>query len=323
MDGALPSRHGHCERRLVIGLVNNMAGAAMASSYEHFAASLADTGRDFELRRLTLRHAGETPSGCVAVDDLPVEEIDAFIVTGMEPMTPDLRDEALWPRLVQLHDWCEANFIPVLWSCLSAHAAVLHHGNITRQPLPMKISGIFACAAVAPEHRLLKDMPACWSCPHSRHNGLNEAKLTASGYTLLSRAGPAGVDIFTRADGIPFFFFQGHPEYRPDTLLREYIRDARRFIGGDYASPPLVPSGYLEPKIEHLLSESCEQRRGDALDGTLLTLRAIRAEWREARRLLFANWLEIAAEHACGVATMPGIPDDNRNTSNLAREARA
>ena len=55
----------------------------------------------------------------------------------------------------------------------------------------------------------------------------------------------AGVDAFAKQDGSFFLFFQGHPEYEADTLLREYRRDVGRFLGGEREDYPAMPLGYF------------------------------------------------------------------------------
>ena len=63
--------------------------------------------------------------------------------------------------------------------------------------------------------------------PHSRKNDIAESDLVAKGYRVLSRLSNGQVDIFTREPPgqSRFVLFQGHPEYDPGTLGREYLRD--------------------------------------------------------------------------------------------------
>lgn len=298
MDG-LPTTCGKPETRsLVIGLVNNMSMTGMAATYEQFSSALADAGYPFKLRHLTLKDERDAPEGCTAINGFPEDEVTALIVTGMEPLTNDLRDEWLWPRLVTLHDWCEQNCVPVIWSCLSAHAAVLHSDRIFRQRLDTKLSGVFNCVRVTSSHPLLKAMPEKWDFPHSRYNSLPEEALISRGYAILSRSGPAGVDIFARMDGTPFFYFQGHPEYKPDTLLREYLRDTRRFASGESTVQPVMPSGYLDAEDEQSLAACCTMKQDSFTGQPDIMPFATQFDWREARRQLFRNWMDIAAAYS-------------------------
>ena len=288
---------------LTIGLVNSMAASGMAVTYEQFSTALADTGYAFKLRHLTLKDERDAPPDCTPIE-FPGKEIAALIVTGMEPVENDLRNEWLWPRLVSLHDWCERNSIPVIWSCLSAHAAVLHSDRILRRRLDTKLSGVFGCERVASHHALLQAMPEYWECPHSRYNDLAEEDLVARGYTILSRAGSAGVDIFTRTDGTPFFYFQGHPEYQHDTLLREFMRDKRRFVSGESKIRPALPIGYADEE-----GASWCARQGVPVVRPAAMAGPPKAGWQAARSQLFINWMEIALTYA-------GRSDEALTTTN-------
>ena len=75
---------------------------------------------------------------------LPAAGLDALIITGAEPRADDLRDEPYWEGLTQLMDWAEEGVISTYFSCLAAHAAVLHRDNIVRRRLTRKMSGVFA-----------------------------------------------------------------------------------------------------------------------------------------------------------------------------------
>ena len=68
---------------------------------------------------------------------------------------------------------------------------------------------------------------------------LPEARLLENGYRMLTRSAAAGVDAFVKKQdgGSLFAYFQGHPEYDTDSLLREYRRDVGRFR----RSPALHP----------------------------------------------------------------------------------
>jgi homoserine O-succinyltransferase len=98
---------------------------------------------------------------------------------------------------------------------------------------------------LAGEHPMTQHYPDPLPVPHSRYNDLPERALAASGYKILTRSKSAGVDTFAKQDGSFFLFFQGHPEYEADTLLREYRRDVARFLSGERQSYPAMPAGYF------------------------------------------------------------------------------
>jgi homoserine O-succinyltransferase/O-acetyltransferase len=146
---------------------------------------------------------------------------------------------------------------------LAAHAAVLHLDGIDRCPLGEKLSGVFECTK-ADDHRLMASAPSRWRVPHSRYNGLPDKALAGRGYRLLSKSAGAGADIFVKERKSLFIFFQGHPEYDPGALLREYRRDIRRFLVGERNAYPEMPQNYFDKEIGTLLAlfrERALQRR--------------------------------------------------------------
>jgi homoserine O-succinyltransferase len=189
-----------------------------------------------------------------------------------------------------------------LWSCLGAHAAVLHLDGIARQPLPQKRSGVFDCRRAA-AHPLLAGMPPYWPVPHSRANDLPEAELVAHGYRVLARSPTAGVDLFAKQWRSLFVFLQGHPEYDPLALAREYRRDVGRFARGERADHPALPEHYFDRPTEARLAafrQRLERDRDPALlDGFPSDpgLRPGRAEdWQAAAVSLLRNWLACIAD---------------------------
>ena len=75
------------------------------------------------------------------LSELWASRLDGLIVTGTEPRAAALTDEPYWRTLTKLIDWAEDHTISTVWSCLAAHAAVLHLDGIERRRLPRKLSG--------------------------------------------------------------------------------------------------------------------------------------------------------------------------------------
>jgi homoserine O-succinyltransferase len=179
--------------------------------------------------------------------------LDGLIVTGTEPRATDLTAEPYWPDLANIVEWAEQNTTATVWSCLAAHAAVLHLDGIARSPLPEKCFGLFEHMRMS-DHRLLHDQPARILTPHSRWNEVPEEALISSGYRILSKSPTAGVDIFVKERKSLFLFFQGHPEYETDTLAREHRRDVARFLRGERDDYPSLPRDYFDPVTTSLLN---------------------------------------------------------------------
>ncbi len=296
---------------LTIGLVNNMPDAALAATERQFTRVLQSAAgeREVRLKLFSLpdvprsEHAQALLRGRYAdIDALPGANLDGLIVTGSEPRTPDLAAEPYFPHLTRLIDWAESNGVSTVWSCLAAHAAVLHLDGVRRRHLKEKLSGVFACERAA-DHPLLSGVEAPLT-PHSRQNELVEGDLTAAGYQVLTRSPQAGVDLFVRDQGALFVFFQGHPEYDADSLLREYCRDVGRYLRGEHEGHPSPPHGYFSAATVHALkalaSEAARDRGLHLMARYLeITGQAPADTWRVNAQRVYANWLnEVAARQA-------------------------
>jgi homoserine O-succinyltransferase len=60
-------------------------------------------------------------------------KLDGIIVTGMEPGVGPLTEEPYWRAFADLIDCSERNTTSSIWSCLAAHAVVLHRDGIARR----------------------------------------------------------------------------------------------------------------------------------------------------------------------------------------------
>ncbi len=56
----------------------------------------------------------------------------------------------------------------------------------------------------------------------------------------------------TSPDGFRIVYFQGHPEYDRNSLLKEYKREVGRFLAGDLDVPPPYPEHYMTPEADDL-----------------------------------------------------------------------
>jgi homoserine O-succinyltransferase/O-acetyltransferase len=237
-----------------IALINNMPDTALEATERQFVDLLrASSSR--VIVRLELFSIPEVPRGEAVRQEMSERyrdisrlwdsHIDGLIVTGAEPKAKNLKDEPFWGPLSQIVDWAADHTTSTIWSCLAAHAAVLHADGIERQPASEKIAGVFGCETVS-LHPMTIDTAKGLRVPHSRHNGLPEQALTTSGYRVLTRAGGVGVDMFARQEKSFHLFLQGHPEYEAGTLLREYRRDVSRYLKGEREDYPVLPQNYFD-----------------------------------------------------------------------------
>jgi homoserine O-succinyltransferase/O-acetyltransferase len=293
----------HADVDLTIGLVNNMPDAALQATERQFMRLLTAAGGNnrIHFHCLSLPSVQRSQSAKRRVDqqytdiaDIDRLHVDGLIVTGAEPKAATLREETFWQELTELVDWAKTNTRSTIWSCLAAHAAVLHLDGIERHRLNTKCSGVYDSLGVS-GHWLTDELPAPFKVPHSRLNELRASELTTGGYQLLTHSPEGGVDIFAKQFGSQFIFFQGHPEYEALSLEREYLRDISRYLAGERDTYPAVPASYFDTATEERLA-SFEKRarveRRPALSAELpdRTLRPDIARG-AAATVIFRNWL--------------------------------
>lgn len=295
---------------LTIGLLNNMPDPALKATERQFMELLqkASGNKRVRFHCFSLPSVVRSPQAQWHVEteygdisDLTRCRLDGLIVTGAEPAAPDLPQEPFWRNLVEIIDWANNNTRSTIFSCLAAHAAVLHLDGIERRRLQAKCAGIYACERVSHDS-LISHAPATLKVPHSRLNEVTERDLLARGYQVVTRSKEAGVDIFVRQFASRFVFFQGHPEYDALSLQREYLRDVGRFLSRECDSYPAVPVSYFDAATEDRLArfeKRAHHQRHPALAGELPALK-LRPDVAVggAAVAIFRNWLDSLAEDA-------------------------
>ena len=308
---AFPDRRNQ-RATIELALINNMPDPALRATEKQFCVAIqeAKAGLPVNLHLFTMpsvKRAGAAADHVAhhyeEFDGLLRTTFDAVIVTGAEPKAPNLEDEPYWAQFTELVDWAATSTRSTVWSCLAAHAAVLHLHGIRRSALTRKVSGIFDCDAVRLDPLLL-GTPAKAPVPHSRWNALLQDDLQACGYDILRVSREVGVDLFSRDCGSRFIFLQGHPEYATESLLREYKRDIGRFLLGKSPEYPSEPAHYFSEEaltVLHAFRRRCEAQR----DVTLLDVFpnvsspfAIQNRWLRPTTLFYRNWLRTLVAQA-------------------------
>jgi homoserine O-succinyltransferase/O-acetyltransferase len=318
-SGRALDREDTSANELVIGLLNNMSDGALEATERQFLSLLNAAGKELDVQ-LSYYSIPEVPRGEAArrhmdgryfsVDSLWNSKLDGLIVTGREPLFADLREEPYWNSFVRVHEWARENTFSTIWSCLAAHAAVLHKDGIGRQKSQRKHYGVFECVQVS-THPMMANIPSTFRLPHSRWNGLAHSHLAQSGYQILTQAEGAGVDCFIKEESSLFVYFQGHPEYESDTLLLEYRRDVSRYLNGDISTYPSLPRGYFGQETERELmrvqSEADTKPHKETLALVAAAASSFEKEncWRTTASTLYSNWLiEIQTKKR---AKVPGV----------------
>jgi homoserine O-succinyltransferase len=293
-----------------IAFVNNMPDAALEDTEIQFFELLEAAAADIPVR-LKLHSLYGVPRGergqqhlsgfYFGTDDLLSDTFDGVIMTGTEPRQPDLRNEPYWSALGNVLDWAESNTASAILSCLAAHAGVLHSDGIRRHPLGDKQFGVFDFAK-AGKHQLMASTSERVRFPHSRWNEVRAEALTASGYQLLTQSAEGGVDSFVKMKKRSLFVhFQGHPEYGPQTLLKEYRRDIKRFLRAERETYPSMPKGYFDAAATKLLNDfrdgALSDRGEERMDAfpEAAVVGGLQNSWRCSAEAIYKNWLQYIA----------------------------
>jgi homoserine O-succinyltransferase/O-acetyltransferase len=299
------SRKLRSDNFITIGLINNMSDEALKATERQYLSLLNDASGDLQIHlslytlpriprnELSSRHIASVYS---SMDDLWEGQLDGLIVTGREPLAAHLMDEPYWGSFTKTLEWAQDNAHSTVWSCLAAHAAVLHMDGIERAKRDDKLFGIFECARGS-GHLLTAATPSRFKLPHSRWNGLPEDRLAACGYSVLTRTTEAEVDTFIRRQRALFLFFQGHPEYESDTLMREYRRDIGRYFKGETAKYPLMPQNYFDrDTVDALNALQLRSASGQGEElvpeiSAALSKANIKNTWQSSATSIYTNWL--------------------------------
>lgn len=230
-------RETRSEYCIELGILNNMPDTALARTEQQFFALLAAAAQNLlvRVRFFSLSTMPRDDSGrahlarhaYTPVAEIPDGNLDALIVTGTEPRASDLRREPYWSELRNLFDWVTRGGPSTVFSCLAAHAAVLHYEGVERRRLAEKRFGVFE-HVVSRNDRLTQNLSAPFRIAHSRWNELSESDLAACGCRILTWSADAGVELFLKRGRTDLLFFQGHPEYDATTLARAPFSNAAK-----------------------------------------------------------------------------------------------
>lgn len=296
---------------LEVALVNLMPDAAFEDADRQFVSLVQGgaEGLSVRLSRFTVTAAGRRDDVARLVEERygPMEALarqapDAIVVTGTEPKADDLSAEAVWDDLLALYRWAEGAGCSVYSSCLAAHGSLFALDGVHRRRLPRKLSGVFV-QRVRFGHPLTKGVTAL-RCPHSRLNDVPVADLERCGYDVLVGSAEVGWTVAARDAGSLSVLVQGHPEYDPVTLLREYRRDVRRYLEDEHDEYPQIPVGYLGAQAVDLLelfksAATANRDRSLMADFPFEACAAeIQGDWTAPMQRLVGNWLHEVARRS-------------------------
>ncbi|GBU10082.1 homoserine O-succinyltransferase [Gammaproteobacteria bacterium] len=249
-------------RELHIGLLNMMPDAALEATERQFFRLIGACNRiaQFYVHPFSFPEIPRSQSAQDYIDkyyekfeDLQKLGLDALIISGANPQSDDLSNEPFWIPLQKTLDWAKDNVTSTLCACLATHATVQHFHDIKRQKLESKRWGVFSHRVQDQTHPLVRHINTRFDVPHSRWNDLSSENLHAVGIKVLVKSKVAGVHLAVSEDGFRFVYFQGHPEYEINSLLKEYKREVQRFIKKEIKLYPPFPTHYFGQKAKDLL----------------------------------------------------------------------
>lgn len=293
--------------RWTCSFVNNMPDGAFEATERQFLELLAGASGDeiIEVRRHTMDGIVRDPSMMRDVgkyyrpsSDIIESPPNILIVTGSNPVEDRIDAEPYWDEMRDLLRWASASVPSMLLSCLAAHAALLAFDDIPRVRLDEKCTGVFR-QNVDVTHPLGRGIDDEILLPHSRINSADVRHLREHGYCIVVESQTVGWSVATKTiDQCDVVLIQAHPEYEPSSLLREYRRDARRYVTRERFDRPVLPYHCVGnqdwPRLEILQAALLPSERGVMLlDDYPFGDVSTRAPWpwRDMARQLYANWL--------------------------------
>ena len=294
-------------RELHIGFLNMMPDAALVATERQFIRLVGNCNRiaQFYVYPFSLPGLPRSEKMLEYIDryyckfdDLQEQGLDALIITGANVANPRLEQEPFWDPLMEVVRWADLNVTSTLCSCLATHALLKYLYGIERQALPCKRWGVYSHRIMVPEHPLLRDINTRFDVPHSRYNEISRQQLENAGLTVLAESEKGGVHMAVSPDQFRTIYFQGHPEYDKNSLLKEYKREVMHYLDGKLDAPPPFPDQYFSDAAvliaERFLQQAKQTRaKGEPIPGLLEdeleTL--LDNTWGDTAKALVNNWL--------------------------------
>ncbi len=260
-----PERAVHQDiRELHIGVLNMMPDAALQATERQFLRMVGACNRiaQFHVHLFSLDKIPRDQKAAQHIRDyytdfdaIRREGLDALIITGANPVQPDIQDEPFWDPLLEVIDWAKNNVCSVMCSCLATHAIVKVLWGIERYPLPQKRWGVYSHRLTRQTHPLTAGINTRFDAPHSHVYEVSSRQFTDAGLAVLAQSEVANLHLGVSPDGFRFVFFQGHPEYDRISLLKEYKREVGRFLNGQHKHYPPFPENAFSDQAIALLRE--------------------------------------------------------------------
>lgn len=293
-------------RALHVGLLNMMPDAAFQVTEHQFMRLVGTSNQiaQFYVHCFTVpglaRSAATGAYIAQHYEDIAsifADGLDALIITGANVATPRLELEPFYRPLTEVIGWASENVTSVLCSCLSTHALMKYLHGIDRVPLPRKQWGVYSHRVVGLHHPLLRGINTRFDVPHSRYNAITRQHFLDAGLAILIESEDAGVHMAVSDDQFRRIYFQGHPEYDANSLLKEFKREVLRHFNGERDMPPL-PEHYISDEAFAILAEYLEHASVAHAAGRPLPefpehdiAPHLDNTWTDTAKAIFNNWL--------------------------------
>ncbi len=198
-------------------------------------------------------------------DDVRDRRYDGMIITGAPVENMPFEKVAYWDELARIMEWSKTHVYSTLHICWGAQAGLYYHYGVPKYDLPRKMFGIFPHGYRWNKPvKLFRGFDDIFYVPHSRHTEVRREDIVRiPQLRLLSESEESGVFAVSDLTGRKIFI-TGHPEYDPETLKTEYLRDLSRGL------PIGMPMNYFpddDPEQPPVV------------------------RWRSTAYLMFSNWL--------------------------------
>ncbi|MBE6606773.1 MAG: homoserine O-succinyltransferase [Ruminococcaceae bacterium] len=196
-------------------------------------------------------------------DDVKDNKYDGMIITGAPVEHLKFEEVDYWSELCEIMEWSKKMVHSTFHICWGAQAALYYHYSINKHMLGEKLFGVFKHRVERKTSMLFRGFDDVFNIPHSRHTTVYRQDIeNVPEIRILASSDEAGIFALATDNGRQVFI-TGHPEYDPDTLKKEYLRDKEAGLN------TAKPKNYFN---------------GDDIDNPVST-------WRAHANLLYSNWL--------------------------------
>lgn len=195
--------------------------------------------------------------------DIKEKRYDGLIITGAPLGCYAYEEVKYWPEMLDIFAWSKRNVQSTMFLCWAAHAAMYAFHGAPRKLMANKLSGVFAQHNLLDTDELMRGFDPIFYAPHSRFGYVEDDAYRQAGLNILAAHEQTGV-FLAATENKRQVYVTGHPEYDPETLKNEYLRDLAR------GEQPSIPSNYFV---------------NDDPEADLLV------RWKSTGHLLFTNWL--------------------------------